>query len=386
MDNNINIAMSQSFRMGTGGIEHNLRICKGNSIRQNGIQERRYLNENFIYDDTIDSSDYVRELVQKTIVEEIGDKLDKLNEEHIKKRHPERVRTKEQWIQSQVYTSKGKLRPIVHEYIVALGNKYTCCPYEMQLDGQGNIIDVHGDKIRTWDSRQTPAYRNGRIVESKISKLVKKVYKDFLVEFQKRNPRAKVLCASVHCDEQGGCHMHVDVLWVNNKKNDIGIGLSKTTAMKQQYEERGIVTGKSRTDNAQNLWRKEMRALLEEVALRHGISRLDMNNKESYKSIPEFKKSQDRYCQHLEDRTTELDTREALLRDREELVAIKEKELEEKERELSTDIAKQEWYILKKEYPENYNFIHQKYLKNKNCKKISKKVLDKSTEVLYNRI
>lgn len=349
--------MSESFAMGYGGIGHNLRQTKDGNVRQNGIQERRFINEYIVKNkyETVD------ELVRETIRKEVGKKLDQYNLRQIQTRHPERVKTIDEWIEATKRTHKGK--DIMSEYIIQIGDRYTGSPYEMETDKDGNIIDTDGQKIKSWDTRKTPAYKNGEIKESKISKKLKRIYKDFLKEFQKKNPRARIVCAAIHGDEHGGLHMHINVIWFCDTRNGIGIGLGKTSAMAQQYQEQeGIKTKNTQAKNAQVLWQTDMRWLLKSVAEKHGIERQDMGNTEEHDSIPEYKKKQDKRCEALEAKEEELNRKEAELKQ-------KEKELYEKERILNTDIAKQEWYILKTRHKEYYAKIHAEYLKQKKSNK-----------------
>lgn len=334
------IAMSQSFRMGYGGIEHNLRICKGKSVRQNGIIERRFLNENLLADTT----KTVDELIREKVEHEIGNTLNELNEKHIRQGHPGRVCTVDEWIKKQRYTRQGKQREIVSEYIIQVGDKYTACPYEVQKDEQGHMLDETGTVIPEWDTRKHPAYKDGNITEAAICKKLKKVYKQFLCEFIVSNPNARVLCAAIHADEHGGVHMHINVLWIAKTKNGIGIGLSKTTAMKQQYERKGEQVQNTRQNNAQNEFRKRSRELLKKVCEEYGIEQKDMGNREQYRSIKDYKKFKDEYCDELERKT---------------------EELKQKETELSSNMAKQEWYLLKTKYPAFYKKIHSEYMNYK---------------------
>ena len=287
-----------------------------------------------------------------------------------------------------------------------MGNRLTACPYEMEIDSNGKIVDVNGKSFESWDTRHRPAYKDGKIIESKICKKLKKVYKDFIVEFEKANPQAQVISASIHADEYGHVHMHLSVLWWSKTKNGVGFVLAETTAIRQQYEARGIVCNRTRFDNAQNEWRKEMRQLLKDVALKHGIERLDMGNKEKHRSIYEFQQFKDKYCEKKEkefdtkekainvkqnilnerrknlfDKENDLNDKENELNDKENVLHKKEWELNEKETELSKDIAKQEWYILKKKYPDIYNLIHSEYIMKKNVNK----GIDKTNNCSYNR-
>lgn len=346
--------LSQSFCMGVGGLEHNLRITKGRGIRQNGLLERRHLNENLVYDETLNKENYVQELVHKVVAEKIADNLYKINEKHIRNRHPKKVRTVDDWIESQCYVRQGKPKKVIHEYLIQLGNKITGCPYEMQMDKDGNIIDVNGKPFKEWDTRKKPAYRNGKITESKRCKLIKKVYREYVRKFKEANPQAEVICASIHADENGGCHMHMNVIWFSKTKNGVGYGLSYTTAMQQQLAAKGKVFKNERADNAMTIWKKEMRLLLKTTACAYGIFKKDMHNKEKHRDTGPFCGYKDDVCDEIERRENE--------------AKIKEAELNEKEKELSKDIAKQEWYILKKQHPDLYETIHKEFLHQKNLK------------------
>mgnify|MGYP006935964356 CR=1 FL=1 len=352
------LALSQSFSMGKGCLEHNLRITKGAGIRQNGIMERRYLNEHVIVRGDITQPDYEYNLLKQVIKEKIGDELNKYNERMIRGRHPERVITLEQWIDKKAYTRVGKKKKIICEYVINLGNRHTGCPYEQAKDKDGNLLDKNGKIIPLWDTRRVADYANGVIKESKISKKIKPILKDFVKEFAKANPQAEILGYSIHCDEGGAIHAHLSVLWWSKlkptkkgKTQVVGYGIAQSQAIRQQYEARGIKCGNERKNNPLTTWRKDMRQLLYEVALLHDVDRLDMGNKEKHKTQKAFGVCKDHYCEELEAEHKKLDE------EKEKLV--------EKENMLSTDIAKQEWYILRKQHPELYKAIHAEYLKEK---------------------
>ena len=370
--------MSQSFCQGHGNIEHNLRQLKdngnGHGIRQNGIQERRFIN---VYSDTNVNSE---KLINDTIAKRIKEPLAKLNEKHIASGHPERVRTIADWIKTQRYVKGDKPRQIVHEIVVQVGNKIDGCPYEIQRDKQGRMLDIHGRIVRDWDTRKKLAYKDGTITESAISKRLKRVYKQFVREFQKKNPQLVVLCWAVHGDELGGLHLHVNYIAFNKTKNSVGVGLSKTTAFKQQYESMGITCGTDRKNNAQNMWRNDMRALLEQVCLKNGITRKDMENHEPHRDRKKFYEFKDKYCDEMEQRENKLELQEELIKDKMELLKQKEKEIIEKEKEVNKSMVKNEWYILKTKHADWYEIIHNE------CKEIKKNVLDKRTNVVYNSI
>lgn len=387
------LALSQSFSMGQGSLEHNLRIKKdGKGIRQNGYKERRHLNEHVIVRGDITQPNYEANLLRKVVKEKIGEELARSNERKIQKRHPEQVMTIDDWIKSKQYTRSGKQKKLINEYVINLGNRHTACPYVQQKDADGNLLDKHGKIIPLWDTRRAADYKDGKVVESAISKKLKPILKDFVQEFAEANPQAEILGYSIHCDEGGAVHAHLSVLWwskmkpIKGRHRDITYGIAETSAIRQQYEARGITCGDERYDNPQNSWRKEMRQLLREVAYLHGVDRLDMGNKEPHRSKNAFGRYKDKYCEELEAEHNKLDEKAKKLAGKEEAVQAKEQEIEDKEKviddKLTSNIAKKEWYLLKTKHPDLYNKIHEEFLKEK---KNLKNVLDKQTNVCYHR-
>lgn len=364
------LKMSMSFRMGNGNVEHNLRITKTGKVRQNGCMERRHLNEDLVLFGDKHSDHYVHKLIHDIVEEKIGKQLAEVNEKHIRQEHPKKVRSVDEWIASQEFERNDKKRRVVREYIVQLGNKYTGIAYVPETNEKNEMIDIDGNVIHEGDGRKIPAYKDGKVVESEIAKKLKEVYKDFLQKFIKENPQCQVISACIHSDEKAGCHMHINCLFWSEKKNDVGFGLAETTAIRQQYLKKGIKCKNTKTHNAQNKWRKEMRQMLKETALEHGIERLNMHNKKSYEPIPQFKKTMDR---------------EAALNDKEYELKEKEFELNNKELALTSDIAKQEWYVLKTYFPDEYKKVHDMFLGKRNFLRNRKNILDKRTNVLYNR-
>lgn len=310
------LAMSQSFSMGSGSIEHNLRIKKGKGLRQNGCLERRFINEHMVVDEELikDKKTYSEKLIEKIVAKEIGDRLYKINEKHLQQGHPNRVKTLKQWIENQMYDSKGKQRAIVNEYIVQIGDMWDATPYEKAVDENGNILDKNGKTIPLWDTRRRAGYKDGIITESQMSKKLKKVYRHFLKEFEKENPRARIVAASVHGDE-ASLHLHLSVCWIADRKNDVGISLAYTTALAQQYADKGIKTdNRKRNRNATTMWRDDMKKLLERVCLEHGIKRKIMHNKEKHKAIKPYQRFADArseaFEKEFEKRDKELNQRE----------------------------------------------------------------------------
>lgn len=412
---NTRVQLSQSFSMGYGSMEHNLRILPGQNLKQNGHTETRFINEDIIADRSIGRENYTQQIIHKTIDKRVGKVLAELNEHHIQSRHPERVRTLDEWIQSKNYTRSGKEIKILHEYVFQIGNRYTGCPYEMETTTDGKPIDIDGNVVKFYDTRKKAKPKNNVYVESKRCKVIKRIYRDFTKKFIKANPRFEVTCAVIHGDEDGGCHLHINGIWFSDTDIDTKIGLGYSTALAQQYaEEEGIKTKNTRKVNALTVWHDDMLAILEGVAAKHGIGKKDMHNTKKHKSIKKFKEEKTEECEMFAEWERELNEWESALQDADDKLTNKDKELSEKDKELSKknkelekkqkelnhkqkeldaeqkrlqdehkrlqelamqladkdkalsmDIAKQEWYLLKTKYQKYYKEIHDEYIKTR---------------------
>lgn len=294
------LELSQSFEMGNGNVEHNFRYCKGRNMRQNGIVERRFINEHIVCDTALlerckqnRKLDYASEKIKEILLPMVMDRLVEYNEHQVKTKHKGRVITLDDWLDKKSYTRSGKVHKIFSEYIFTAGDMFTACPYEYDT-AHGLPLDNDGNVIFPWNTDKRPAYKNGKIKESAIAKKMKSVFKDLTDEFLKRNPNAHAIAGEVHGDEGGAIHYHLDVLWTSKADDTLGIGLGDTSAMREQYERRGIKCNNTRYDNAMTKWQKETRKLWEEVCLRHGIKRLVMDNDEEHKEIEKFMKSNDK--------------------------------------------------------------------------------------------
>ena len=255
--------LSFSFCQGRGSIEHNLRQLKGKGVRQNGIKQRRHWNDVIVNKD-VDS--VLRPLVCP--------RIDAYNEKVMVK-HPERMITYEQWKAKQCYTRGGKTKKLYSEYVVQIGDRVSGCPYAY-ITRNGVAVDKNGKTIVPWDTRNAPVAKldaNGKEVASQRQKTFKRLYRDFVAAFQKQNPRAIVTCAVVHCDENGGMHLHLDVLWLSDTRTGIGLGLGRTTAIQQQT---GYKSSCKKL-TAEKIWTDNIRdELLPAVCERYGIKRRDM--------------------------------------------------------------------------------------------------------------
>lgn len=357
--------LSQSFAMSGSGtsLEHNLRIVKTGGVRQIGVPERRDWNEHLLVDETLPKRDYVRQLMLKKVGEVVGDKLVAFNEKQIRNRHYNLVRDLQGFIDSQDRVVNGRRHSCRTEIVIQVGDKFSCCPYRVARNEQGRMLDNGGRVIPEWDTRRIPAYENGIPIESDESKLAKQIYRKYFKEFCKANPNFVPLSADIHADERGACHLHIVGFFVAKTKNGLGISLSRTSAIAQTLGNNGENTRKS---NAQNVWRANMRQLLEDVCKEFGVERKDMHNTEPHRSIGAFCKHKDLYCEELEKEYNKLEIEKKSVSAQKKLVAKKRKKVEEKLQEVEemsvSDIAKGMWYILKKNHPAEYDKIYNEFV------------------------
>ena len=295
------IDLSLSFVPGRGNIEHNLRIKNGNP-RTWGIRERKEWNEVLVNRD-------VRDVLRETF----GHAISVYNERQIADKRYNRVKTIDDWVETQL---KKKTRPYT-EYIIQLGNKLTGCTYEYKVGADGFQIDAKtGTPILPWQTKKNPkpALVNGKIVEGKRCKYLKRVYEKLLNRFQKENPGMRIVCAAIHADETGGVHMHVDAVPVGRTKNGIGLTTAPTSYYRDRLDELGVTYGKSRKDNAQKTWQRMMREALTDEAKQYGINIIDAKCKgRKRESTPKYIEQEKIRVDYLDHAYDELEKEKAEL-------------------------------------------------------------------------
>lgn len=310
------IDLSLSFVPGRGNIEHNLRIKNGNP-RTWGIRERKEWNEVLVNRD-------VRDVLRKAFEPAIA----KYNEKQIADKRYNRTKTIDDWVDTQL---KKKTRPYT-EYIIQLGNKLTGCTYEYKVGADGFQVDeTSGTKIMPWQTKKTPkpVLVNGKVVEGRRCKLLKKVYKRLLQRFQKENPRMRIVCAAIHADEKGGVHMHVDAVPVGKTKNGIGLTTAPTSYYRDRLDELGVSYGKSRMDNAQKTWQQMMREALTDEAKQYGINIIDAKCKgRKRESTPTYIEQEKIRVDYLDHAYEELEKEKAELQ--RERVAFEKERMKQK--------------------------------------------------------
>ena len=312
------IDLSLSFVPGRGNIEHNLRIKNGNP-RTWGIRDRKDWNEVLMNRD-------VRDVLRQTF----GPAIMVYNEKQIADKRYTRTKTIDDWIDTQL---KKKTRPYT-EYIIQLGNKLTGCTYEHEVGADGFQIDEStGTKIMPWQTKKTPkpVLVNGKVVEGRRCKWLKKVYQRLLQRFENENPGMKVVCATIHADEKSGVHMHVDAVPVGKTLNGIGLTTAPTSYYRDRLDELGVTYGKSRKDNAQKTWQAMMREALTDEARKCGINIIDAHCKGRERvSTPKYIEQEKIRCDYLDWAYDELEKEKAELQQERAVFEKQKHELQNK--------------------------------------------------------
>lgn len=143
-----------------------------------------------------------------------------LNEynEKIKKKHPERVKTFDEFYQGiKNNQNKKNATKLVYEAIIQLGN-----------------------------AEKSPSFED-----------CYQIYVDYVSKFEKRNPNLKIIGAYLHADEEGAFHLHLDYVPVAECKRGMKIQNNLTQALlAQSFKSEKI------NDTAQMKWEKSEREYL----------------------------------------------------------------------------------------------------------------------------
>lgn len=308
-----------SFAHGKGNMDHNARRKNGN-LRTWGKRNRRVWNETI-----------VERNVDEVLEQMFGDELRSYNEKQIAKGHPERTKTMSEWVSGQ---RRGRVA--YTEYVVQIGNRLTGCAYDYVIK-DGKMIAEDGSVIMPWQTKKVPkaVKRDGKIFPSAEQSELKAVYRAMLQRFIKVNPHMIIVGAYIHCDEQGGVHMHIDAICVSKTKNGIGLGLGVTGCLEQTLKERGIKHGKSRKDNAQRTWTRLMREELTRVAREHGYEIIDGRcHGRKHVDTDTYIEQENARNDYLDKVYTDLQVKERSLNERERAVNVRMSNLDAREAQI----------------------------------------------------
>ena len=220
-------ALSVSFRIGDGVIEHNNREFSPQNADVNRTPDNvTYINRDLreFYDVLFDEALTEYNNKQKRADRKIWDYYD-----HIK---------------------NGKQEKPFYELVVQFGDEKSC-----------------GLNSGNWE-------------------LAKEMLDEFFREFEQRNPNMKVFCANLHLDEATP-HLHIDFVPVCHNQTR---GLKTRASMHGALVEQGFFGGSSKvTEWAE--WADSERKYMTEILQRHGLTRDFKNNHLPHVSVEEYKKA-----------------------------------------------------------------------------------------------
>lgn len=186
-----------------------------------------------------------------------GEALHKYNEK-IKKKHPERVKTIDQYLKeiiAKMNKSKNS-KKACYEVIVQIGN------FESKPDDETLLH----------------------------------IYKDFVDDWQRRNPNLIILGAYIHFDEVGGGHMHIDYIPCAHCSRGIEIQPNLTQALKEMgFDDKSI------NNTAQMQWQNNEREVLKNICKNYDIEIISGDHskehfeKQTFIAKKEMQKMQNKY-------------------------------------------------------------------------------------------
>lgn len=127
--------------------------------------------------------------------------------------------------------------------------------------------------------------------------------KEYIQEFEKRNPNLKVFNAVMHLDESTP-HLHIDFVPVAKKNAK---GLAVKNSMSGALREQGF-SSSNKMQNEWTAWSESERSYMEEILHKHGWLRDDKNIHRGHLSVDEYKElaHQVQSLQVIQNRITEL--------------------------------------------------------------------------------
>lgn len=116
-------------------------------------------------------------------------------------------------------------------------------------------------------------------------KMAEKILKEYMADFQKRNPTLYVFSAHLHMDEATP-HLHIDfVPYTSGNKR----GLETKTTLKGALEKLGFVGG-TKSNTELNQWQDSEKEVVAKIMLEHGIEWDKKDTHREHLSVLEYKK------------------------------------------------------------------------------------------------
>ena len=103
------------------------------------------------------------------------------------------------------------------------------------------------------------------------------ILNEYIYNFQNRNPNAYLYLSTIHLDEQGVIHAHLDIIFFSDSYKS---GMSRRVSLNRALEDMGFVSDKEKNgkfDLAVTKWQNREREELKEIAKKYDIEIVDGN-------------------------------------------------------------------------------------------------------------
>lgn len=250
-----------------------------------------------------------------------GSSLRDLQKAHTKLEHTD---TLGEAYYKKLVKQKGKKGKLYSEFVIQIGNA-----------ADYNKISDTGEILESYDRRDPQG----------VWQQAKQVYRDYLKNFNKRNKSLAVLGYSIHMDEEGAPHVHLDLVGIGfrdksqargkTRKNGPSIRIGFNSALEAQ----GFKVDHERPEEAFSAWQaQEQEALADSMKRVLGVDRKlgKTNNFENIHEYKEYKAKEAEERARLAEVTKQVEEQEKKKTELESSV----KDLEAKQAEAQVDLAK----------------------------------------------
>lgn len=243
-----------------------------------------------------------------------GSTLRDLQKAHTKLEHTD---TLGEAYYKKLIKQKGKKGKLYSEFVIQIGNA-----------ADYNKISDAGEILESYDRRDPQG----------VWQQAKLVYRDYLKNFNKRNKALAIQGYSIHMDEEGAPHMHLDLVGIGfrdksaargkTRKNGPSIRVGFNAALEAQ----GFKVDHERPEEAFSAWQaQEQEALADSMQRVLGVER-KLGKTNGFKNIHEYKE----YKAKLEELTKQVEEQEKKKAE----LAKQVEDLQAKQAETQDDLAK----------------------------------------------
>ena len=243
-----------------------------------------------------------------------GSSLRDLQKAHTKLEHTD---TLGEAYYKKLEKQKGKKGKLYSEFVIQIGNA-----------ADYNKISDTGEILESYDRRDPQG----------VWQQAKLVYRDYLKNFNQRNKSLAVLGYSIHMDEEGAPHMHLDLVGIGyrdksqargkTRKNGPSVRIGFNTALEAQ----GFKVDHERPEEAFSAWQaQEQEALADSMKRVLGVDR-KLGKTNNFENIHEYKEYKAKEAEERA-RLAELEKKKTELTN-------SVKDLEAKQAEAQVDLAK----------------------------------------------